>query len=402
MKETALPPRVMIVDDAPQNLSFLEAVLRNQGYQVLALPCGEMALKAAASALPEIILLDVLMPGLDGYAVCQRLKADPELRGIPVIFLSALDEPLDKVRAFEAGAVDYVVKPFEIPEIEARVRTHLEASRQRIALQETVARLQESERLRENLVQMLVHDLRSPLTVIGLSLDMLQGTLPKSASPIAQMVEEAHKCFESISGMIALLLDLSRLEAGQFPIHASFNDLGQIARSIVKSMGALAGPRRVTVVESERTIGHFDPDLMGRVFGNLLVNAFKFTPETAEIHVVLARETTRVRVSIRDNGPGIPSEYHARIFEKFSQVQPRGNKWGAGLGLAFCKLAVEAHEGHIGLESQVGLGSTFWFTLPLGSPDTSSPHRKLSETGAIRATNPKNVNGSTTSMGNSG
>ena len=144
-------PRIMIVDDAPQNLQLLETMLLARGYQVFALPNGEMALKAAARKRPEMILLDILMPGIDGYEVCRRLKADPNLQDIPVLFLSALNEPWDKVRAFHVGGVDYITKPFQIDEIEARVRTHLELRRQKRELQANYERLRELEELREAL-----------------------------------------------------------------------------------------------------------------------------------------------------------------------------------------------------------------------------------------------------------
>jgi two-component system sensor histidine kinase/response regulator len=132
MNASATPaPRILVVDDTPENLELLESYLRSQGYQVFALPNGDMALRAATKDHPDLILLDIVMPGLDGYQVCERLKADPATREIPVVFLSALDELGDKVRAFEVGGVDYLTKPLRMEEVRARVRTHLELSRQK-------------------------------------------------------------------------------------------------------------------------------------------------------------------------------------------------------------------------------------------------------------------------------
>ena len=148
-EETQFTPRVMIVDDTPQNLQLLEAMLRDQGYRVFAMPSGEMAIKAAAMDQPDIILLDILMPGgMDGYEVCTRLKADPNLRDIPVLFLSALSDLWDKARAFQVGGVDYITKPFQLEDVEARVRAHLRLRQLQRELANHNARLESRRRYR--------------------------------------------------------------------------------------------------------------------------------------------------------------------------------------------------------------------------------------------------------------
>ncbi|MEI6783783.1 MAG: hybrid sensor histidine kinase/response regulator [Verrucomicrobiota bacterium] len=366
MKPTAREtPRIMIVDDTPQNLDLLETMLIKQGCEVFALPDGEMALQAAVRNPPHLILLDILMPGLDGYEVCTRLKADPQLKHIPVVFLSALNEPWDKVRAFQVGGVDYISKPFQLEEVAARVHSHLELSSQRRELQGNYERLRELERLRDGLVHMLVHDLRSPLTGIRMGLESARGLLPPGDPTLASMVGAALASANSMTEMITQLLDVSRLEAGQMPLHRTAGDLVALARSAQDLLRTQAETRRLRLTPAEAIIANYDPNLLRRVLNNLLGNALKFTLPNGEVSLGISREAGQVRVTVADNGPGIPPAFHQKIFTLFGQVESRKSGVGTGLGLAFCKLAVEAHGGRIGVESVPGQGSTFWFTLPL-------------------------------------
>ncbi len=361
---TSETSRIMIVDDTPQNLELLEAMLSEQGYKVFALPDGEMALQAALREQPHLILLDILMPGLDGYEVCTRLKADPQLQEIPVIFLSALNEPLDKVRAFRAGGVDYIPKPFQLEEVAARVRNHVELSRQRRELQASYERLREAEHLRDGLVHMLVHDLRSPLTGIRMVLESAPHLLPPGHAELAELLGIMQTSADAMSEMITQLLDISRLEAGQMPLRRTSGDLVALARSVQDSLSAQAETRRLRVTAAEAIVADYDEALLRRVLGNLLGNALKFTQFDGEVSLDIRREAGQVRVTVADNGPGILPEFHQKIFTKFGQVESRKSGLGTGLGLAFCKLAVEAHGGTIGVESVPGQGSRFWFTLP--------------------------------------
>ncbi len=357
-------PRIMVVDDTPSNLHLLESMLRGQGYRVFALPNGEMALKAAALERPDLILLDILMPGLDGYEVCSRLKATPALREIPVIFLSALSESWDKVRAFKLGGVDYITKPFQLEEVEARVRTHIALDRQRRELQASYERLRQLEGLRDNMVHMLVHDLRSPLAVIRLTLDLAATAVSETDHTLVEMINAAKQSATALTEMISQLLDISRFEAGQMPVKPTTGDLVALVRAVCESMGSPTERKRVLLNNNEPLLAFFDPDLTRRVLVNLLGNALKFTPSGGQVNIHAARADGHVRLSVADNGPGIPPEMHQKIFEKFGQVDGTQRRYGTGLGLTFCKLAVEAHGGKIGVISEVGQGSTFWFTLP--------------------------------------
>jgi signal transduction histidine kinase len=355
---------LLIVDDSPANLQLLSGMFKQCEFKVRLAPSGELALQAARREPPDIILLDINMPGMNGYEVCERLKADESLKAIPVIFISALDGMIDKVKGFGVGAVDYISKPFQFEEVEARVRTHLALRRQERQLQENLARLKELERLRDSLVHMIVHDMRSPLSSILVCMEMLSADPPHEPAHIAKFIKLASKSASNLKGMITQLLDISRLEAGKMPIKKETHNLTDALQTTLESMTAMAGERRLRLEAPAPIIALYDQDIVGRVVGNLLANAFKFTPPDGSITLAVAEQAGFVRVAVADDGRGIAREHHHKIFEKFGQADGPQSSLGTGLGLTFCKLAVEAHGGNIGVESEPGRGSTFWFTLP--------------------------------------
>lgn len=361
---------LLLVDDTPENLDILTGILKDDGYRLKVATTGQEALDIAATALPDLVLLDVMMPDMDGFEVCRRFKNDQRLRNVPVIFVSALGDVKSKVRAFTGGGVDYVTKPFQPEELRARVATHLEFRRQRRQLAESYEKLQNLERLRDGLVHMIVHDMRSPLTGIICMLGMLKAEMVdtrdgewlagfNAALASANMLRE----------MISSLLDVSRMEASKMPLDLHRVDLRGVIADGIASLVALAGQRRLTFTPPERPAMVFcDPDVTRRIVVNLVANAIKFTPPAGDVRIVVSSGERGVRVTVTDTGPGIPQEYHVRIFEKFGQVPTRGEgqKHSTGLGLAFCKLAAEAQGGEIGVDSEVGKGSVFWFVLPNG------------------------------------
>jgi two-component system, sensor histidine kinase and response regulator len=364
--DTNTAASILVVDDTPMNLQLLVGMLKEYGYTVRPAPSGELALQAAFDEAPDLILLDINMPLMNGYEVCERLKADENLKSVPVIFISALDDMFDKVKAFRVGAVDYVTKPFQFEEVEARVRAHLALRRKECLLQKSLAQQKELERLRDSLVHMIVHDMRSPLTVISTCLNMLQEGLAADRRAADELLQEADSAASALNKMTTQLLDISRLEAGQMPLKKERHDLAQTMQVTSESLAALARGRRISLKVPPSSMAYYDADIVGRVVANILANAFKFTPPDGQITLTVARQTEFFRVVVIDNGRGIPPEHQQKIFDKFAQVELRNKYVGTGLGLAFCKLAVEAHGGQIGVESELGHGSAFWFTLPTG------------------------------------
>jgi signal transduction histidine kinase len=360
-------PDILVVDDTPANLRLLSEMLKAQGYKPRLVPSGKLALSAAQAIPPDLILLDIRMPEMDGYQVCERLKADPNLKDTPVIFLSALDETGNKVKAFAVGGVDYIIKPFQLAEVLARVETHLALRRQTRQLQESYAALKHLENMRDNLTHMVVHDMRSPLGVIGGFLSLLESYEAGNLSTNGlQFIREARHSIDELVEMVNSMLDVSKLEAGRMRLHLIESDLGSLAEAVLRRFEPIRGARRL-VLDTPRDPVKLpvDAGLISRVMQNLAGNAFNYTAANGSIRIAVSRTGAEARVAVSDNGPGIPASYHDKIFEKFVQVEDLNAKVGTGLGLAFCKLAVEIHGGRIGVESELGHGSTFWFTLPL-------------------------------------
>lgn len=359
-------PVLLLVDDEVINIDILLAAL-GEAYTVRVATSGPGALESVKKALPDLILLDVMMPAMDGFEVCRRLKAEPASRDIPIIFLTALSETTDKVMGFSVGGADYVTKPFQLREVHARVETHLELHRQRRELQQACDRLREMETLRDNLTHMIVHDLRSPLSAILGNLDLAHHEPLSEAA--GRYVSRALSSTNTLLEMVSTLLDVSRIEAGQLTLELSQVTLGDLVSEVLALLEPLRINRRLVYVASGELLQlQVDAALLRRVLQNLICNAIKFTSEETGVITVAVEAAAgeRVRVSVTDNGQGIPPEYHAKVFDKFCQVEARrqGDIYSTGLGLTFCKLAVEAHGGVIGLQSEVGKGSRFWFELP--------------------------------------
>lgn len=353
------PASVLVVDDTTENLRLLVSILQPQGYEVRPVTSGMQALSAAERDPPDLVLLDVNMPEMSGYDLCLAFKARPELREIPIIFLTALGDIADKMKAFSVGGVDFISKPFHLEEVQARVKTHLE-------LRQSYQKLRQLEQLRDDLVHMVVHDMRSPLTVLAGRLAFLQEEAPKLSEEGAEDLLAAMSGANALARMANDLLDVSRLEDGKLPLQPAPQDLTLLAAQVQSS---LRGLERGRVIELEGTAPvrvTCDSELVRRVLENLVGNAIKHTPPNSAVQIRLEVNAERARVSVCDQGPGVPLEARARIFEKFGAVAARRARehHSCGLGLAFCKLAIEAHGGAIGVDSNEPHGSRFWFELP--------------------------------------
>ena len=359
-------PSVLVVDDTIDNLRLLSDILDHRGYEVRAVTSGAQALLAAAADPPDLILLDITMPDMDGYEVCRRLKAQPASRDVPVIFLTALNETADKVKGFDIGGVDYVTKPFQVEEVLARVQTHVALRQAQVALAESNTHLRALEQLRDDMVQMIVHDMRSPLTALLLRLRFL-GSPPATLSE--QQAEDLRAAIQSAQALTRMtddLLDVSRLEEGRMPVERSVWDLTRMARDVCAALAAMDRDRSIDVESTAAIEATCDGGLVRRIMENLVSNGIRHTPAGSRLRVCIASADGRVRVAVHDEGDGVPQEARARIFEKFGTLETRHERIypSFGVGLAFCKLAVEAQGGTIGLDSREPIGSTFWFELP--------------------------------------
>ncbi len=356
---------ILAVDDTPANLQLLVGMLRNCGYKVRPVSNGAAALEAARANPPELILLDITMPGMDGYEVCQRLKADPLLCDIPVLFISALSDTLDKVRAFGVGGLDYITKPFQCEEVQARVKTHLELHRQKSELAASLRRQADLEKMRDSLTHMIVHDMKSPLTTLRMTLDLAHMSVSADDEDAQLIFSNAFASVTDLVEMADQMLEISRMEEGCMILRRSSQQLGALAAEVVAKMEAQQRGRVLRLEALPAREVSCDAGIIRRVIGNLVGNALKYSPPRGEVRVRVEEVEGGVRVSVADDGPGIAQEFHGRIFEKFAQIENPSLQPGTGLGLTFCRMAVEAHGGSIGLDSAPGKGSCFHFVLPL-------------------------------------
>ncbi len=370
---------ILVVDDEELNVKFLNTFLTRKGYAVVSAETGLRALKKIQETNPDVVLLDAMMPEMDGFEVCRRLRSDPATRMLPVIMVTALHSVEDEVRALEAGADDFLSKPINNLELVARLRSLIRIKDLHDLLQgskEVVEsknrELMELHGLRDTLTQMIVHDLKNPLTgIMGcteLLLMMPENLTDKQKSIIGKMEESA----STILKMITEMLDISRMEENKLvlrrqPFHIS--ELIQAAVNELSVMMMKSGVTSRTMITENVPNIQADKDLISRVVANLVHNAIKHSHRDGLIEIVSSYlpESNALEVSIRDQGEGIAPEYTDKIFEKFAQADLKklGLKTDRGLGLTFCKLAIEAHGGRIWVESEMGRGSEFKFHLPV-------------------------------------
>ena len=374
-QRSAAPGVLLVVDDDAANRDVLSRRLKRQGHEVRTATSGREALELMGETAFEVVLLDIMMPDMDGYEVLGRIKGDARLRDIPVIMISAIDEVQSVVRCIEAGAEDYLAKPFDPTLLKARIGASLEKKRGRDResvlyeqLQQNYKRLLEVEKLRDDMRNMIVHDLRTPLTSVIVGMEMVASTGELSDGQ-REMMAIATSGGKTLLAMINDLLDVEKMESGATRLHyepLSAADLVAAALEQVRSLAAMQQTSLVTSIVPSLPVFAGDANALTRTLVNLIANAIKFTSAGTVTITAAHVEGDGIRFAVLDTGAGIPAEAFERIFEKFGQLDAH-TKVGTGLGLAFCKLAVEAHGGHIEVESTAGAGSTFSFTIPLSA-----------------------------------
>ncbi len=364
---------ILVVDDTPQNLKLLSSMLTEHGYRVRPAINGELALQSARKNQPHLILLDIQMPGLNGYEVCTELKNDLRTRDIPVIFLSALDGTDDKVKAFKVGGVDYITKPFQLEEVLARVEAQLTLHLQWRAIENFLRRerayYEQLSEMKDDVVRTASHDLKNPIfAILGyteLIRQELDGALPTT---IERYLDRIQDSTTRMTRLITDLLDLAQAESG-IAMNLVETALNPLMENAVQAIEILAQNKGQTL---EMTPAPTDLSLMvdgpkiEQVFLNLLSNAIKYTPEGG--HIQLKAEElgdNEVAVSVADNGMGISEKDLPHLFERFYRISNRDHEIeGTGLGLAIVKAIVTQHNGRINVDSMVDQGSTFTVILP--------------------------------------
>ncbi len=373
---------ILIVDDEELNVKFLNTFLTRKGYRIVSAPTGKKALATIERELPDVVLLDAMMPEMDGFDVCKALRADERTKSLPVIMVTALHSVEDEVRALESGADDFLSKPINNLELIARLRSLLRIKDLHDLLRQSKdevdaknRQLLELQGFRDTLTQMIVHDLKNPLTGIMGCAELLTMTPESLTEKQMTIIKKMEESASTILKMITELLDISRMEENKMVLRKEPLNLGELIEANVNELSVMmmkSGISCRSAVEPNVPPILGDRDLISRVMANLLHNGIKHSHRDGVIEIEVGVEPMlhQVEVTFRDQGEGIAVEYREKIFEKFTQADLKklGLKTDRGLGLTFCKLAVEAHGGKIWVESEVGKGSEFKFSLPLGTP----------------------------------
>jgi two-component system, sensor histidine kinase and response regulator len=367
--ESTFVPTILVVDDNKRNLQVVGNILHDEKYKVAMAINGLTALKLASQLKPDLVLLDIMMPEMDGYQVCKKLKENPETKDIPVIFLTAKVETDDIVEGFNLGGVDYITKPFKQKELLVRIKTHLDLleSKRKIATQ--AGELHAANVFKDRLFSIIGHDLRSPLSSIKFTLDLMKSGVvefgddffQETLGLLAKTTDEAFTLLENLLGW-------AKSQSGNLPVMPEeflFKEMAESAARLQKLN--LSNKNIELIIDMAESISVYaDSQMINTVLRNLLSNAIKFTPNGGKIKIV-ATETSDnlVQVSVIDSGVGISEENMKRLFNNTNPLKTYGtnNETGSGLGLILCKDFVEKNGGTLKITSEIGHGSTFAFTI---------------------------------------
>jgi len=363
--------KVLIADDDRLNIRILGGILRSEGFVLGEAASGEQAIEVYATFQPDLVLLDVTMPGIDGFETCRRLRTEYGSNCAPVVFITARSESDDVVEGLVAGAVDYLPKPFKPKEVLARIRSHLHnriLSEQQKLL---VEQLSKANQAKNRFLGMAAHDLRNPLASIrGIAEFMREGALGPLNADQLDLIETIHGASTSMLDMVNELLDVATIESGELKLNRGPHDLAELVSKSVAMINREAGKKGTNVVV-EKTAGavkaQIDLAKMKQVVDNLLSNGVKYSPPGSIITASVTRDDAKgtCSFSVRDQGPGIPDNERDKLFKDFSRLssQPTGGEKSTGLGLAICRKIVDAHQGTIVAENLPQGGCEFRVTL---------------------------------------
>jgi two-component system sensor histidine kinase/response regulator len=363
---------VLVVDDIAQNIQVVGSILTEAGYEVMPARSGAEALGRVRIQKPDLILLDLMMPDMDGLEVARRLKSDPATDDVPIIFLTASNELDHLVRAFATGAVDYVTKPFNAAELLSRVRTHMELKTARDALKLQAQRLHELNEEKNGLLSIAAHDLRNPLTnVLGL-VDLIREEIGDGQTETRENLDLIRATATHMLRLVKDLLDVNAIELGGRELHPETLALGEIVASVVDQSRRRAAAKgqeiQLEVPESACAVS-MDPEAALQIVDNLVSNAVKYSPPGKTIWLRVKSSGQKVSLEVEDEGPGLTQQDLARVFAKFARLssKPTGGESSTGLGLSIVKSLVEASGGRVWVESPPAKGAKFIVELPMAS-----------------------------------
>lgn len=366
---------ILIVDDKPDNLKLLISILEDTNYDLSIAQDGNSCLSIANSEKVDLILLDIVLPDINGFDICAKLKSQEKTKDIPVIFMTGLADSLDKVKGFELGAVDYITKPFDTQEVLARINTHLtiqklknELQHKNIELQKFLDREKETNRLKGKLLSLASHDLRTPLTTINLSSNLLRNP----NIPIEKKSTYLDKIEKSVKQTIKFLDDIvfySRIEQGKIEFNPKVLSIDDFCKSIIGNFHFVLDQKHQVELINECNIPsiYADPILLEHILENLIHNSVKYSPKGGTIRITINCKDHYISLSVEDNGIGIPQESIPLLFQDFYRADNAKSIKGTGLGLALVKQFVDMHNGWIDVKSNLNIGTKFTLHFPLST-----------------------------------
>ena len=362
--------KILIVDDVMSNVLLLKILLTNEKFQVCTANCGNACIEQARKEHPDLILLDVMMPDINGFDTAVIMKKDDELKDIPIIFLTALNTPQDLVKGFQVGASDFLTKPFNKEELVMRVMQQISLVAAKRIIEKQNKELKATLNNRDKMYSVIAHDLRSPMASIRMVLNLVvQSTSADTVGPeLYTLLDQANRESEEVHDLLDNLLKWTKSQTGRLNVVLQDLDLNDIIPGVVEIFEMIAQTKHITL-DLQKTEAplkvHADNDMLKTVLRNFMSNAIKFSPENSTIQILMANEGDFARVSVKDEGVGIAADRLDTIFHKGETTYGTGGEEGSGLGLQLCQDFARKNGGDCYVESVEGQGSTFSFTVPL-------------------------------------
>ena len=347
--------RILLVEDNPTNVEIIEEALE-ENYCLKVATTGEEALQVTEDFRPDLVLLDVMMPGIDGNEVCRRMRANGALRHTKIVMVSARAMMSEKLEGYEAGADDYLTKPFDKDELLSKIRVFLR-----------LKSVEEMDQLKGDLLRLLSHELFTPLNGIGPSLELLLSDEDMPAQERRELLEMAHGSVQRLDGLLSKILELSAMKSGKCEFVCTDVNLPEAVQTAISVVSEKASKQGIHIREefaASPTLS-LDPQRMAKAFVALLDNAIRCSGRGSEIKVHLSNDGEEAVLSVTDQGEGIEPDFLSRVFDEFTDADPRHHSTGHGLSLALSREIVRRHHGTIGVESEKGVGTTFTVRLPL-------------------------------------
>ncbi len=370
-------PKVLIVDDDKENVDLIAYFLKPQNYQVITAHDGVQALQLVEKENPDIILLDIKLPKMDGFEVCERVKKKASSQFIPIIMITALKDLKSKIRSLEAGADDFISKPFENIELLTRVKSLLRIKKYHDELEQKNKELEEKNRalvrmdqFKEELNHLIVHDMKNPIFVIQGNLQMLMMGLDDRNANLKKYVDRIDRSTQNLLRMVMNLIDITKIETGSMSLKlelASLNDIVENSLSRIKDFPEAADKQINVLFAEQMPYVKLDVSVMERVVDNLLSFALANVPNDGRVDIKTFKTDRSVGAAVHDFGQQIPLKYGDNVFNKFRQIEIKKECYrvGRGLGLTFCNLAIEAHGGKMYLDNQNAVGNKIIFEIPI-------------------------------------